>query len=112
MSKRSVYNSIIAGLGEAIEDARSEKPILKRNKVTVEPVKVYEADEVKRIRNSTGMSQRIFAGYMGVSDKTVEAWEAGTNHPSGSASRLLSMIEKDKDLISKFPFVTNAAISR
>ncbi len=45
---------------------------------------------------------------MGVSDKTVEAWEAGTNHPSGAASRLLSMIEKDKELIIKFPFVTNA----
>ena len=50
------------------------------------------------------MSQKIFASYMGVSDKTVEAWEAGTNHPSGSASRLLSMIEKDKELIIKFPF--------
>jgi hypothetical protein len=38
----------------------------------------------------------------------VEAWEAGTNHPSGAASRLLSMIEMDKELTRKFPFVTNA----
>ena len=53
-------------------------PILKRHKVTVEPVKVYQAYDVKKIRNSTGMSQKIFASYMGVSDKTVEAWEAGT----------------------------------
>ena len=74
----------------------------------VEPVKVYEADEVKKIRNSTGMSQKVFASYMGVSDKTVEAWEAGTNHPSGAASRLLNMIEQDKELIIKFPFVSNA----
>lgn len=51
-----------------------------------------------------------FAGYMGVSDKTVEAWEAGTNHPSGSASRLLSMLEKDRGLIEKFPFVTNSLV--
>ena len=76
--------------------------------MTIEPVKVYEAEEVKKIRNSTGMSQKTFASYMGVSDKTVEAWEAGTNHPSGAASRLLSMIEQDKELIIKFPFVTNA----
>ena len=107
MSKNSVYESIMAGLNEALADAQSEKPILKRQKVFVEPVKVFEADEVKKIRNSTGMSQKIFASYMGVSDKTVEAWEAGTNHPSGAASRLLSMIEKDKEIIIKFPFVTN-----
>ena len=99
---------IVEKVNEALEDAKSAKKVLKRHKVTVEPVKVYEADEVKKIRNSTGMSQKIFASYMGVSDKTVEAWEAGTNHPSGAASRLLSMIEKDKELIIKFPFVTNA----
>lgn len=106
----SVYESIMTGLNEALEDAKSAKKVLKRHKVTVEPVKVYEADEVKKIRNSTGMSQKIFASYMGVSDKTVEAWEAGKNHPSGAASRLLSMIEKDKELIIKFPFVTNAMV--
>ena len=104
----SVYESIMTGLNEALEDAQSTKPILKRHKVTIEPVKVYEADEVKKIRNSTGMSQKLFASYMGVSDKTVEAWEAGTNHPSGAASRLLSMIEQDKQLIIKYPFVKNS----
>ena len=104
----SVYESIMTGLNEALDDAKSAKKVLKRHKVIVEPVKVYEADEVKKIRNSTGMSQKIFASYMGVSDKTVEAWEAGTNHPSGAASRLLSMIEKDRELIVKFPFVKNA----
>jgi putative transcriptional regulator len=105
--EKNIYESIMTGLNEALEDAQSKKPILKRHKVAVEPVKVFEADEVKKIRHSTGMSQKIFASYLGVSDKTVEAWEAGTNHPSGAASRLLSMIEKDKELIIKFPFVTN-----
>lgn len=106
----NVYESIMTGLNEALADAKSEKPILKRHKVTVEPVKVYGAEEVKRIRNSTGMSQKTFASYMGVSDKTVEAWESGTNHPSGAASRLLSMMEMDEDLVIKFPFVTNALV--
>ena len=106
MAKNSVYESIMTGLNEAIEDAKSEKPKLKRHQITVEPVKVYQADEVKRIRKTTGMSQKTFACYMGVSDKTVEAWEAGTNHPSGAASRLLRMMELDKDLIMRFPFVS------
>lgn len=51
MGKSSVYESIMVGLNEALEDAQSEKPVLKRNKVTVEPIKVFEADEVKKNTN-------------------------------------------------------------
>ncbi len=108
MRENELFNSIMSGLNEAVEDANSEKPFLKRQKVTVEPVKVYDAEEVKRIRKSTGMSQKTFASYMGVSGKTVEAWEAGTNHPSGAASRLLRMMELDTGLVIRFPFVTRA----
>ena len=109
MAEKNVFDSIMSGLNEALEDSTGSKPILKRHKVTIEPVKVYKAEEVKRIRDNTGMSQKIFASYLGVSDKTVEAWEAGTNHPSGAASRLLRRLEIDKDLIVRFPFVKNAA---
>ena len=110
MSKSSVYESIMRGLEEAVEDSKAEKPFLKRHKVTIEPIKNYDADEVKRIRNSTGLSQKNFASDRGVSDKTVEAWEAGTNHPSGAASRILSMMEMDKDLVLKFPFVKSVVL--
>lgn len=97
------YESIMAGLTEAVEDVREKK--LPRRMVTVLPVKEYQAEEVKAIRNRTGLSQKLFAGYMGVSDKTVEAWESGKNHPSGAASRILSMMEMDEELVSNFPFV-------
>lgn len=99
-----VYESIMAGLNEAAEDDGRH---LRRRMVTIVPVKVYGAEEVQKIRKSTGMSQRLFAGYMGVSVKTVEAWEAGTNHPSGAASRILSMMEMDSDLIVNFPFIVS-----
>lgn len=101
----SVYDSIMAGLAEAIEDVQSKEKKLKRRVVTIVPVKEYEASEVKAIRNSTGLSQKLFAGYMGVSDKTVEAWESGKNKPSGAASRLLAMMEMDSELTKEFPFV-------
>ena len=81
------------------------KKKLKRKTVIIEPIKEYSAKEVKAIRNKTGLSQKLFAGYMGVSNKTVEAWEAGTNQPSGVASRLLSMMEMDSELTQKYPFV-------
>lgn len=100
-----VYESIMAGLTEAVEDAKAEKKTLQRRTVTIVPVKDYKASEVRDIRKRTGMSQKIFASYMGVSTKTIEAWEAGTNHPSGAASRILSMMEMDVDLTKKYPFV-------
>ena len=96
----SVYYSIMTGLTEALEDAGSKDKKLKRRVVSVIPVKVYNADEIQDIRRKTGLSQKLFASYMGVSLKTVEAWEAGTNHPSGTASRILSMMEMDADLIN------------
>lgn len=101
----SVYESIVAGLTEAIEDAQSKEKKLKRRMVTIVPVKEFEASEIKAIRQSTGLSQKLFAGYMGVSDKTVEAWESGKNKPSGAASRLLTMMERDSELTREFPFV-------
>ena len=106
MAKDSAYNKIMIGLSEALEDAAGKELNLKRNKISVEPVKLYGADEVKTIRKAVGMSQKTFASYLGVSNKTVEAWESGTNHPSGAASRILRMMEMDSNLISRFPFVT------
>ena len=107
MAENKLYNSIMSGLNEAIEDAKSENKKLIRHKVTIEPVKIYAAGDIKRIRNATGMSQRLFAGYIGVSVKTVEAWETGTNHPSGAASRILNMFEMDNELMTRFPFVVD-----
>ena len=108
-----VYESIVAGLQEAIEERnwrgrheKSKEKKLPRRVVTVVPVKEYNASEVKKIRNETGMSQKTFASYLGVSCKTVEAWESGINHPSGAASRLLHMMEMDRNLTKEFPFVS------
>ncbi|MCH5262815.1 MAG: helix-turn-helix domain-containing protein [Lachnospiraceae bacterium] len=102
---RSVYDSILTGLSEALEDAESKEKKLKRRTVSIMPIKEYDAQEVQNIRKKTGLSQKLFAGYMGVSTKTVEAWEAGINRPSGAASRILNMLEIDAELTVKFPFV-------
>jgi len=98
----------MTGLNEAIEDAQSEGKKLNRRTVTIIPVKEYGAEQVRNIRNSVGMSQSTFAGYLGVTKKTVEAWEAGTNHPSGAASRILNMMEMDTELVEDYLAEGNA----
>lgn len=99
-----MYNSIIQGLQEAVEDAQG-KHHLNRRIVEVSPLQNFSAQKIKQIRVNVGMSQRAFAGYLGVSQKTVEAWEAGINKPSGSANRLLTMIGNNPEIVEQYPFV-------
>lgn len=92
-----VYDGIMQGLEEAI--AYNEGKIKARtNTMSIEPVPDFEAAEIKSIRNELGMTQVLFAGFMGVSTKTVEAWEAGRNMPDGPARRILAMLKVDPTL--------------
>ena len=90
----SVFDEIKLGLNEAIE---YEKGNLKANikTLSVVPVEKFTAKEIKDIRKNTGMTQVLFARYLGVSLKTVEAWEAGRNQPNGTACRMLSITKND-----------------
>lgn len=90
----SVFDEIKTGLNEAIE---YEKGNLKANTRTlsITPIEEFTASEIKDIRKNAGMTQVLFAKYLGVSLKTVEAWEAGRNQPNGTACRMLSITKKD-----------------
>ena len=101
----SAFDKIKLGLEEAIAFEKGTLPA-KTTKLTIVPVEKYQADEIKRIRNSTGLTQRSFAEYMGVSPKTVEAWEAGRNMPDGPARRILSMLRTDPSLPQKLNIIS------
>ena len=90
----SLFEEIKEGLNQAIE---YEKGNLKAKKTirTIKPLERFTSSEIKEIRASTGLTQVLFAQYMGVSVKTVESWEAGTNHPDGAACRLLSITRQN-----------------
>lgn len=90
----SMFEKIKTGLEEAVAYEQGTLQA-KTVRLSVMPVDHYEADEIKEIRKSTGFTQAVFAQYMGVSIKTVEAWEAGRNHPEGAACRLLALTKSD-----------------
>ncbi|MDD7417262.1 MAG: helix-turn-helix domain-containing protein [Treponemataceae bacterium] len=96
------FNEIMTGLNEAVAIEREELSG-KRTIYEIEPLKKYDNQQIKTIRNSVNMTQALFADYMGVSPKTVEAWENGKNHPTGSACRLISMLENKS--FERLPFV-------
>ena len=53
------------------------------------------------MKKVTSLSQAAFAMAMGVNVKTVEAWEADKNVPSGPVQRLLSLIIEDEQILEK-----------
>ncbi len=100
MSK--LYDDLVTGLNEAIEFEKGEGTARVTSYI-ITPVKRYSNTEVKKVRRKVGMTQAVFADYMGVSKKTVEAWENGRTHPAGSACRLLDILSSERSF--DLPFV-------
>ncbi len=99
----TLFVDLKEGLQEAI-DYECGKGTAKRTTYVIDPVKKYSNVDIKRIRNRAGMTQAVFADYLGVSPKTIEAWELGRTHPTGPANRLLDILAQNKQDI--LPFVT------
>ena len=68
----------------------------------VVPVREYTAEDIKKIRKKTGTTQGFLANWLGVSKKTVQAWESGRNIPNGASARLLSLLEMNDVSIDVF----------
>ena len=90
----SLFDDLKQGLEEAI-DCEKGTGEAKIKVLEIKPVKEYSNVEIRAIRLNSGMTQRVFAYYMGVSQKTVEAWESGRTRPTGPAFRLLNQLENE-----------------
>ena len=104
-----LFKSIRQGLNEAIEYERGNLSV-RVDKVTIAPIQEYTANEIKEIRVMLNMTQRLFAEALGVSIKTVESWEAGTNSPSGVASRMLAMLKQDRNLLERYSIIVRNVV--
>ena len=74
---------------------------VKRRKVIVSPVKSYDAVRIKKVREAINISPTVFAEALGVSLKTVEAWESGRNIPRGPTARILQLLEENQNLLDE-----------
>lgn len=106
--KLSVADKIVKGLkgvadkleSEGKNDAVFEQLNCRRFVLDLKPVQFDSAD-VKRLREDLQVSQSIFAGLIGVSVKTVQAWEQGKNPPQPVASRFMDEIQTDLEYWKK-----------
>ena len=100
---KSLFEDLKTGLQEAIDYERG-KGRAKVRKLQFEPVQKVDNEEIRRIRIDAGMTQAAFAQFMGISPKTVEAWECGRIHPTGPAYRLLGLLNAKG--VEDFSFVS------
>ena len=68
------------------------------------------AEDIKAIRKKLGFTQAVFAAVIGVSAKTIEAWETGTNQPIGPARRMISLIQFDPEILQSYHIVNENVI--
>ncbi len=59
---------------------------------TVEPLK---PEQIKRIRERSHVSQAVFAALLNISVSTVQKWEVGQKRPTGTALKLLHLVQKN-----------------
>ena len=100
----NVFESIMTGLNEAV-DHETGKNKARTMKITVEPVPRISAEEIKLVRSNAKLTQSIFDEILGVSVKTVEAWESGKNEPIGPARRIISLMQSDPEFVQKYNLI-------
>jgi putative transcriptional regulator len=90
---KEAFDTIAAGLVDAIAYARGDKSRGKARVVEVPTI------DVAAMRKKLGLSQDRFAAAFGVSPSTVRNWEQGRRHPEGPAKVLLRVIDKEPEAV-------------
>ena len=63
-----------------------DKRALRRyDALCLEPIPPYSADEIRSLRERYRISQAVLASILNTSLSTVQKWEIGEKHPSGSS---------------------------
>ena len=92
MSKRNIGNEILEGLQE-IKDWEKGKVQLKTTTLSI-------PSEPSVIRSKLQLSQAAFAGFLGVSKRTLQDWEQGRRNPQGPAIALLRIAEQHPEVFT------------
>lgn len=86
MSERDIGQEILDGI-EEIKAFKSGEGKLKTSILS-------DPSPAKEIRHKLQLSQSAFAGFMGVSIRTIQDWEQGRRTPQGPAKALLRIAEQ------------------
>jgi putative transcriptional regulator len=99
-AERSVENEILEALADFTEALKNGEVLARFTcrhiQLKLEPT-AYSPELVKETRKILGVSQLLFVRFLGVSPKTVRAWEQGVNTPHPMACRFMDEIRHTPD---------------
>jgi putative transcriptional regulator len=64
------------------------------DRLCLPPIEPLRPDEIKHIRETSRVSQAVFAALLNTSVSTVQKWEIGQKKPTGTALKLLHMVQQ------------------
>ena len=96
LAGKSVGQLLAEGFIELATELKTGKDISKKftcHKVSLDlQPQFFSPDDVKKTRRILGVSQALFAKFLGFSLNAVRAWEQGVNTPPESARRMMDEI--------------------
>lgn len=95
--KADTFGELVESMNQALEHAQGKRSL--RTTSLPRPPAPLDGVDVKRVRESLHASQAVFAQYLNVSTKLVQAWEANRRVPEGPALVLLHVAAKQPGLI-------------
>lgn len=95
--KKDTFGELLESMNEALQHAEGKRSL----RTTALPLRPAPLDgrAVKRVRAALHASQAVFARYLNVSTKLVQAWEANRRVPEGPALVLLHFVAEHPGLI-------------
>ena len=64
------------------------------DRICLPPVKPLKPAQIKQIREASHVSQAVFAALLNTSLSTVQKWEVGQKKPTGTALKLLHLVQE------------------
>jgi putative transcriptional regulator len=95
--KADTFAELMGSMREALEHVRGKRSL--RTTTLPRPPAPFDRRAVKRVRAQLRASQTVFASYLNVSSKLVQAWEAGRRRPEGPALVLLHIAASQPGVI-------------
>lgn len=95
--KKERFSRLMESAKQALEHAEGKRELRTTVLIKTEPM---SKDEVKELREKLKASQSVFANYLNVSPKSVQAWEQGIGKPTGAALRLLRIAQKNPAILA------------
>jgi len=94
---QKTFAELLESANEALEHAKGKREL--RTAELPPPPRPMDGSGIRRLRTRLKMSQAVFARYLNVSTKLVQAWESDRRTPDGPALLLVRLVERNPALV-------------